>query len=77
MTTPMDPTASELANALQGLDYPAPRANLLTTALSNGASPAVVKRIMELPETADFVTEEELHRTLGVTVHGTHPHGWE
>jgi hypothetical protein len=77
MTTPTDPTTRELADALQGLDYPAPRAKLVTTALANGASPAVVRRILELPETADFVTEEELHRTLGVAVPGTHPHGWE
>ena len=77
MTTPKDPTTKELEDALQGLDYPAPRAKLVTTALANGASPAAVRRILELPETADFVNEEELRRTLGVTVSGTHPHGWE
>jgi hypothetical protein len=77
MTTPADPTTKDLELALRGLDYPAPRAKLLTTARANGASPAAVRRILELPETADFVNEEELQRTLGVSVSGTHPHGWE
>ena len=77
MTTPNDPITKELEEALRGLDYPAPRAKLVTVALANSASPAVVRRIMELPETADFVNEDELHRTLGVSVSGTHPHGWE
>jgi len=77
MTIPNDPTTGELEDALRGLDFPAPRAKLLTAAHANGASPAVVQRILELPETADFVNEEELRRTLGVTVTGTHPHGWE
>jgi hypothetical protein len=77
MTAPTDPTTKELEDALRGLDYPAPRAKLVTIARTNGASPAAVRRILELPETADFVNEEELRRTLGVTVSGTHPHGWE
>jgi hypothetical protein len=77
MTTPNDPTTKELEDALRGLDYPAPRAKLVTTARANGGSPAAIRRILELPETADFVNEEELRRTLGVTVSGTHPHGWE
>jgi len=77
MTTPNDPTTKELENALRGLDYPAPRAKLVTIAHANGASPAAIRRILELPETADFVNEEELRRTLGVSVSGTHPHGWE
>ena len=77
MTTPKDPTTKELEDALRGLDYPAPRAKLVTTARANGASPEVVKRILELPETADFVNQEELHRTLGVNVPGEQPHGWE
>jgi len=77
MTIPNDPTTKELEDALRGLDYPAPRAKLVTIARANGASPAAVRRILELPETADFVNEEELRRTLGVTVSGTHPHGWE
>ena len=72
-----DPTRQELEAALHGLDYPAPRAKLLTIAHHNGASPAVVERILELPETADFLNEEALRRTFGITVHGEHPHGWE
>ena len=77
MTTPNDPTMKELEDALRGLDYPAPRVKLETIAPANGASPAAVRCILELPETADFVNEEELRRTLGVTVSGTHPQGWE
>ena len=75
--TPNDPTTKELEDALRGLDYPAPRAKLVTIARTNGASPEALRRILELPETADFVNEEELRRTLGVSVSGTHPHGWE
>lgn len=71
------PTPQELEVAFQGLDYPAPRAKLLTIAHLNGASPAVVNRILELPETADFLNEDALRRTFGVSVHGAHPHGWE
>lgn len=74
---PQDPTTKELEAALRGLDYPAPRAKLLTVANLNRASPDVISRILELSETADFLNEEELHRTLGVTVPGDHPHGWE
>lgn len=74
---PHDPTINDLEAALRGLDYPAPRAKLLTFAHLNGASPEAISRILELPETADFLNEEALHRALGVTVHGEHPHGWE
>ncbi len=61
----------------EGLDYRAPRAKLLTVAYANGASPATVGHILALPETADFVNAEQLHRALGVVVPGEHPHGWE
>jgi hypothetical protein len=71
------PTTEELEAAFRGLDYPAPRAKLLTAAYRNGAFPAVIELILELPETADFLNEEALRRTFGVTVHGEHPHGWE
>jgi len=74
---PQNPMTSELEAALHGLDYPAPRAKLLTVAHLNGASRDVIHRIETLPETADFLNEEELHRVLGVTVHGEQPHGWE
>jgi len=67
----------ELETALRGLDYPAPRAKLVTVAALNHASPEVLNRILELPETADFLNEEQLREALGVTVHGEHPHGWE
>jgi len=77
MATSHAPTAEELEAALQGLDYPAPRAKLVTVAALNHASPEVVNRILELPETADFVNEEQLHQALGVKVPGEHPHGWE
>jgi hypothetical protein len=66
MTT-KEPTTQELEAALQGLDYPAPRAKLLSVAYQNGASREVVNRILDLPETADFLNEDELRRTLGVT----------
>ncbi len=71
------PTPEELEAAFRGLDYPAPRAKLLTFAYQNDATPAVIERIEALPETADFLNEEALRRTFGVTVHGEHPHGWE
>ena len=70
-------TTRELERALHGLDYPAPRAKLLTVAALNGASDDVLRRIKELPETADFINEDQLRRELGVTVPGEHPHGWE
>ena len=71
------PTSAELEAAFHGLDYPATRAKLLTVAYQNDASSAVVDRIRELPETADFINEDALRRTFGVTVHGEHPRGWE
>ena len=71
------PTAEELEAAFRGLDYPAPRAKLLTVAYQNGATSSVVDRILELPETADFLNEDALRETFGATVHGEHPHGWE
>ena len=76
MTTQQDATR-EMEAALRGLDYPAPRAKLLSIAYLNGASPEVVSRLMERPETADFINEEQLLRELGVRVPGEHPHGWE
>lgn len=77
MATQADPVMQEIQAALQGLDYPAPRSKLLSVAAINGASQQAMKRLLELPETADFLNEEELHQRLGITVHGTHPHGWE
>lgn len=72
-----EPTTDQLTAALRGLDYPAPRAKLVTVANLNDAAPAVVNLLLELPETADFLNEDELRKALGVTVHGEHPHGWE
>jgi hypothetical protein len=77
MTTAEETTTKELENALRGLDYPAPRAKLLTVAHANGASPETVSRILELSETADFVNAEQLRSALGIVVPGEHPHGWE
>ena len=71
------PTTEELEAAFRGLDYPAPRAKLLSIADANGAAPAVIERILTLPETADFINEDALRRTFGVTVHGEQPHSWE
>jgi hypothetical protein len=71
------PNNKDLEEALRGLDYPAPRAKLVSVALANGASAETVGRLLELPETADFLNEEQLHRELGVRVPGEHPHGWE
>jgi hypothetical protein len=71
------PSREELEAAFRGLDYPAPRAKLLTVAYQNNATPSVVNRILELPETADFLNEDALRKTFGAAVHGEHPHGWE
>jgi hypothetical protein len=71
------PTTEELESAFRGLDYPAPRAKLLSVAYQNGAASSVVDRILDLPETADFLNEDALRQTFGVTVTGEHPHGWE
>jgi hypothetical protein len=71
------PTREEFEAALRGLDYPAPRNKLLSVAALNHASTRVIDRILELPETADFVNEEQLRSTFGITVHGETPHGWE
>jgi len=71
------PTREEIEAAFRGLDYPAPRAKLLTFAFLNSATSSVVDRILKLPETADFVNEDALRRAFGATVHGEHPHGWE
>lgn len=73
----MDELKKELEEALRGIDYPAPRGKLITIAHLNGASAAVINRLNEFPETADFLNEEELREALGVTVHGEQPHGWE
>ena len=68
---PKDLLTTALEAALEGLDYPAPRAKLLTFVYMNSAfSRDVVNRLLELPETADFLNEEELRRTLGATVPG-------
>lgn len=72
-----DRMIEELEAALRGLDYPAPRSKLVSTAMANGASPAAIDRLLELPETADFLNEEALRRTLGVDVPGERPRGWE
>ncbi len=67
----------ELERALQGLDYPAPRNKLLTVAYQNGVSEEAANLLLALPETADFINEEELRQVFGIHVPGTHPHGWE
>ena len=77
MTTPKDPTTKELEDALRGLDYPAPRAKLVTTARATERLLRSSNAFWSCPETADFVNQEELRRTLGVNVPGEHPHGWE
>jgi hypothetical protein len=73
----MSDLTDDLERSLRGLDYPATRNKLLTVAVENGAPQAVVDRLLEFPETADFVDEDALERALGVRVPGTHPHGWE
>lgn len=73
----MNELMKELEEALRGIEYPAPRARLLTQAYQNSAPQQVIDRLLELPETADFVNEEQLRRALGVTVHGAQSHGWE
>jgi hypothetical protein len=76
MTDPNTPP-DDLQTALRGLDYPATRSKLVTVALQNGASRAIIDRILELPETADFVDEDALERVFGVRVPGAHPEGWQ
>jgi len=73
----MDDVKGALAAALRGLDYPATRNKLMTVAMQNGAPPAVIERLGQLPETADFVNEDALEQAVGIRVHGEHPHGWE
>ena len=41
------PTKEELETAFRGLDYPAPRAKLLTFAYQNNAASSVVDRILD------------------------------
>jgi Protein of unknown function (DUF2795) len=67
----------ELARALRGLDYPAPRNKLIATALENGASREVIDRLHELSETADFRNAEQLQSALGILVPGSQPRGWQ
>ena len=67
----------DIEAALHGLDYPATRNKLVSLALQNGAPRAVVDHLLTLPETADFLNEQQLCETLGVAVPGEHPHGWE
>jgi hypothetical protein len=73
----MNNLTNEIEAALRGLDYPATRSKLLTVAFENGASRDVVDRILDFPETADFLNEHALEQALGVRVPGAHPHGWE
>ena len=69
---------SDLAQALRGLDFPAPRNKLIAKAIENQAPLEVIARIRELPETSDFLRPEDLTRALGVDVPGVaQPHGWE
>jgi hypothetical protein len=67
----------DIEEALAGLDYPAPRGKLIEKALENNASRAVIDRLLELPETADFRDEDALRQAIGVEVPGTHPRGWQ
>ena len=54
----MDELKNELEEALRGIDHPAPRSKLITIAHQNGASSAVINRLNEFPETADFLNEK-------------------
>ena len=69
--------ARDMERALSGLDYPAPRNKLIARALENRAPQAVIDRLLEFPETADFPDEEKLREALGVSVPGMHPEGWQ
>lgn len=69
---------SDLENALRGLDFPAPRNKLVAKALENRAPLEVVERIRQLPETADFLSPDELSEALGIEVRDVRtPHDWE
>ena len=72
----MDSLDEQLQAALRGLDYPATLSKLLTVALQNGASPAVIERLRN-SHTPDFVNADMLEQEFGVRVPGTEPHGWE
>ena len=74
----MDDMTKALEDALRGLDYPAPRSKLIAKAIENGAPPAVIARLRELPETSDFLNPDQLKDALGVWVTPTIPgRGWE
>jgi hypothetical protein len=69
---------SDLEHALRGLDFPAPRNKLVAKALENQAPVDVIERIRELPETADFLTPDDVRNALGVEVSDVRqPHDWE
>ena len=72
----MDDFKEQLQLALRGLDYPATIGKVITVALQNDASPAVVERIRN-SNTADFLNADVLEREFGVRVTGEQPHGWE
>ena len=77
MIAAMTDLSKELEAALRGLDYPAPRNKLVAKALENRASAAALGRLLELPETADFLNADELRRALGLDVRREQPHPWE
>ncbi|HVZ21140.1 MAG TPA: DUF2795 domain-containing protein [Vicinamibacterales bacterium] len=68
----------DLENALRGLDFPAPRNKLIAKALENRASADVIARLREVPETADFLTPEDVRKSFGIDVPDVRqPHDWE
>jgi hypothetical protein len=73
---PMDPHVIEAA--LNDIDYPAPRNKLIAVALERGAPAAVIARLRELPETADFQSAADASRALGAQLTEEVPTGgWE
>jgi hypothetical protein len=69
---------ADLENALRGLDFPAPRNKLIAKAIENQAPPEVIARIREVPETADFLTAEDVRKAFGIDVPDvSRPHDWE
>ena len=62
---PRGTSLETLMHYLRGLDYPAPRNKLVAKALENGAPVEVTEKIAGLPETADFLSEDEVWRAYG------------
>jgi hypothetical protein len=60
----MEPDKAIVRRYLEDADYPTGRQGLLSTAESNSAPTALVERLRNLPEDAEFFSLEEVAETL-------------